>query len=158
MKQLNIKKLFTHLINALADKADTSAIPTKTSDLTNDGDGASLFATLAELAAKIDGSAGSSGSTGITLGRWKICWGTVSMNTNSASGSGMFTAPYYVNQNITLNFDAAPYVWAQCQGSLTGTNYVLVTSTSKTSATLRLMSSHKNTNTRNVLWFAIGQA
>ena len=123
-----------------------------------DGSGNVLSSIASALAGKLDGSAGSSGSTGITLGPWKVCWGSVSMNTNSASGSGTFTAPYYVDQNITLDFDAVPYVWAQCQGSLTGTNYVLVTSTSKTSATLRLMSSHKNTNTRSVRWLAIGQA
>lgn len=35
--------------NVLADKADASSIPTKTSDLTNDGDGTSPFATLNDI-------------------------------------------------------------------------------------------------------------
>jgi len=159
--------------NVLGDKADASAIPTNTSDLTNDGDGTDPFATTADLASKADtsmviqglaariiGSAGSSGTDGITLGSWKLCWGSFTMNTNSASGSGSFTAPYYQDNSsaISFSFSAAPYVWAQVQGSLTGTNFVLVTTTSKTGATIRLMSSHKNTNTRTIRWFAIGQA
>lgn len=123
-----------------------------------DGSGNVLSAVAAALAGKLTGSAGASGAVGIILGRWKICWGSETMNTNTASGSGTFTAPYYVDKTISLNFSASPYVWAQCQGSLTGTNYVLVTAASATSATMRLMSSHKNTNTRYVRWFAIGQA
>lgn len=129
--------------------------PTKTSELTNDGDGTDPFATTADLASKINGS--TSGQS-ITLGSWKLCWGSYTTNTSSASGSGTFAAPYYVNENISLSFRATPYVWAQVQGSLTGSNYALVTATSTTGATIRLMSSHKNTTTRTIRWFAIGQA
>lgn len=151
--------------------ATTAEIPTATSELTNDGDGTDPFATTADLASKADtqmvilglaariiGSAGSSGADGITLGTWKLCWGSYTTNTSNASGSGTFTAPYYVNENISLSFSATPYVWAQVQGSLTGSNYALVTATSTTGATIRLMSSHKNTTTRTIRWFAIGQA
>jgi hypothetical protein len=112
------------------------------------------------LANKLDGSVGATGTTEITLGRWKLCWGSFTMNTNSASGSGTFAAPYYQDNSsaISFSFSAAPYVWAQVQGSLTGTNFVLVRTTSTTGATIRLMSSGKTTNTRTIRWFAIGLA
>lgn len=108
------------------------------------------------LADKVNGSAGS--TVGITLGGWKILWGSESVTTNNASGSGTFTAPYYVDKSITFSFSATPYVWAQVQGSVTGSHYVVVTTTSTTGATMRLMASHKNTTTRYLRWFAIGKA
>lgn len=110
------------------------------------------------LAEMLKGSAGSSGTAGITLGPWKLCWGSYTTNTSSASGSGTFAAPYYVNENISFSFSATPHVWAQVQGGLTGSNYALVTTTSTTGATIRLMSSGKTTNTRTIRWFAIGLA
>lgn len=114
---------------------------------------------LSDIVSKLTGSAGSTGADGITIGNWKICWGSYTTNTNSASGSGTFAAPYYVDKSITnLNFSGTPYVWAQAQGSLTGTTFALVTSTTSTSATIRLMASAKNTTTRTVRWLAIGKA
>ena len=110
---------------------------------------------------KLDGSYGTSGSTGITMGVWRIVWGTETMTTSSASGSGTFTAPYYVDTTVTFNsgiFSAMPYVYLQLQGGWTGSRWATPHDVSATSFKIRMYASHKNSTSTNIRWFAIGKA
>ena len=101
------------------------------------------------------GSVGEGGTTGIRIGKWKICWGTV--NITPSSGSGTFASPYYQDQAITgLSFSATPYVYPSLYGSFTGTYIATAHTVSNTGFTIRLLGSSKNQ--RTVRWFAIGQA
>lgn len=148
-------------------------VPTKTSHLTND----SGFLTAetdpiftASVASdisysdidnwnnKLTGSAGTSGTIGITLGQWKIRWGTVTMNSNSASGSGTFTAPYYVDATVNCSFSADPFVWCNLEGTATGTRRFEPHTVTSTSFKIRMYSSRKNTTNFTCRWLAIGKA
>lgn len=97
----------------------------------------------------------------IEFGAWKLVWGTVNMNSNSASGSGTFTAPYYNDTTITLGDDAFsgnPYVWCTLNGSATGTRTFSAHDVSASSFKIRMYSSHKNSTNFTCRWFAIGRA
>lgn len=96
----------------------------------------------------------------IEFGEWKLVWGTVSMNSNSASGSGTFTAPYYNDTTVSLGDDAftgAPYVWCTLQGSATGTRNFSAHGVSASSFKIRMYSSHKNSTNFTCRWVAIGK-
>lgn len=123
------------------------------------------------LSEKLDGLDGVNGRIGITLGQWKICWGTVSITPSSGttSGSGTFSSPYYKDANAPseaddLIFSADPYVWVQLRGAWSGSNWATPhdlsrnTSTGKTTFKIRLYSSAQNTTARNIRWLAIGKA
>lgn len=104
-------------------------------------------------------SAGSSGADGMTIDGWKICWGTTSLNTSSASGSGTYAAPYYVDSSsISLSYNGTPYVWCQVMGGWTGTRYATPYDISDTGFKIRLYASAKNSTSTTVRWLSIGIA
>lgn len=104
-------------------------------------------------------SAGTDGSVGMTIDGWKICWGSVSLTTASASGSGSYTTPYYANSSkIPLNYTAFPYIWCQVQGEWTGTRYATPYDVSETGFYIRLYASAKNSTSTSIRWLAIGKA
>lgn len=104
-------------------------------------------------------SAGTSGSVGMTIDGWKICWGSVSLTTASASGSGTFASPYYVNSStISLNYSGNPYIWCQVSGGWTGTRYATPYDISETEFKIRLYASTKNSTSTQIRWLAIGKA
>lgn len=106
---------------------------------------------------KIAAHAGNSGSEGIVVGGWKICWGTISLNTNSASGSGTYAAPYYVDSaSIALNYSGTPYVWCQVMGGWTGARYATPYDITGTGFTIRLYASAKNSTNTQIRWLSIG--
>lgn len=108
---------------------------------------------------KLSGSSISSNQY-MTIGDWRIMWGSVTMNSSSASGSGTFTAPYYNDKNVTFSpaFNAIPFMYATVQGSWTGSRSVLCHDTSTSRSTIRLISSHKNSSDITIRWLAIGRA
>lgn len=96
----------------------------------------------------------------IEFGEWKLVWGTVSMNSSSASGSGTFAAPYYDDTTVSLGDDAftgTPYVWCTLQGSATGTRNFSAHDVSASSFKIRMYSSHKNSTNFTCRWVAIGK-
>ena len=97
----------------------------------------------------------------IEFGTWKLVWGTVYMDSNSASGSGTFTAPYYNDTTINLGDDAFgsenPYVWCAHNGTATGTRYFSAREVSASSFKIRMHSSHKNSTVFTCKWLAIGK-
>lgn len=126
------------------DLSNKPTIPTKTSDLTND----SGFVPITET------------TNSIEFEEWKLVWGTVSMNSSSASGSGTFAAPYYNDKTVDLEDDAFsgnPYVWCTLYGSATGTRNFSAHDVSASSFKIRMYSSHKNSTNFTCRWIAIGK-
>ena len=104
-------------------------------------------------------NAGSSGSDGIIVGDWKICWGSVTLATTSASGSGTFTAPYYISSSkISLDYSGVPYVWCQVMGQWNGIRYATPHDISETGFYIRLYASSKNSTNTQIRWLTIGKA
>ena len=110
------------------------------------------------LGNKVNGSASSSST--FTIGKWKIMWGSVTINPSSGtSGSGTYATPYRKDSSsIALSFSATPYVWTQVAGSWTGTNFAHPIDVSSTSFKVRLLSSSTSDSGRNIRWLAIGEA
>jgi hypothetical protein len=97
----------------------------------------------------------------IIVGDWKIVFGSTTMTSDGASGSGTFTAPYYTNKTISFNsgtFSAEPYIYLQLQGVWTGSRWATPYDTDTTGFKIRLYSSHKNSTTTTIRWWAIGKA
>ena len=96
----------------------------------------------------------------IIVGDWRIMFGSETMNSSSASGSGTFTAPYYDDINVTFSsaFSATPYIYLQLQGGWTGSRWVTPHDPSTTGFKIRMYSSHKNSTSTTIRWLAIGRA
>lgn len=104
-------------------------------------------------------SAGSSGAVGMTIDGWKICWGSVTLATTSASGSGTFASPYYISSSkITLSYSSVPYIWCQVVGEWTGIRYATPYDISETGFKVRLYASSKNSTNTQIRWLSIGKA
>lgn len=96
----------------------------------------------------------------IIVGDWKIVFGSETMNSNNASGSGTFTAPYYADKTVTFasgTFSATPYVYLQLQGGWTGSRWVTPDDVTTTNFKIRMYSSHKNSTTTTIRWWAVGR-
>lgn len=102
-------------------------------------------------------SAGTTGGEGMTIDGWKLCWGTISLSTSNATGSGTYAAPYYVDSSsIALSYSGTPYVWCQVMGTWTGTRYATPADISSDGFKIRLYASSKNSTSTVIRWLSIG--
>lgn len=146
----------THTITGFSTATEMSNIGGGVPGVVSDGYVIDAFGNT--LSDKLNGSYGTSGNTGITMGVWKILWGTRSLTTSSASGSGTFTSPYYADISVSFSFSGLPYVYLQLQGGWTGSRWATPYDISTTGCKIRLYSSHKNSSDTTIRWFAIGKA
>lgn len=120
--------------NVLADKADASSIPTKTSDLTNDGDGTDPFITSANVPTATSELTNDGDGTDPFATTAEIPTKTSDL-TNDGDGTDPFATTNQVPTKISdLNNDV---------GVLTGTGLFKVVTVSKTIASL---AAHTNNN------------
>lgn len=107
---------------------------------------------------KLSGSSVNTNSYMI-IGDWRFEWGTISLTTTNASGSGSYTAPYYIDGTVTfdMSFTTNPYVYCVVNGAWTGTRVANTYDISTTGCKIRLYASHKNSTSTGIRWLAIGR-
>ena len=113
------------------------------------------------LANMIKGTANHNSNHTMTIGGYRLQYGTISINPSSGtSGSGTWTNPYRKDSSsITLNgFSGAPYVWTQIYGTWTGPNMAYPIDVTASSFKIRLISASTSDADRPIRWLAIGQA
>lgn len=134
-------------------------------NMVNDGTGVRSNGDITDssgniLSNMIEGTAEGNSDRTMTIGGYRLQYGTKSINPSSGtSGSGTWASPYRKDSSsITLNgFSVAPFVWLQVTGTWTGPNIAYPIDVTASSFKIRLISASTSDADRTIRWLAIAR-